>query len=302
MKKLSSLFAVLFILVGFLNATAINESAAGPTGIVITDSYDREVSFDSTPERIISVAPSVTEIVYALGKGDGLIGRTDYCDYPAEAASVESVGSLMEPNIEKIIDLEPDVVIVSTHFKPENIEILENAGVKVVGFYNDESFEAVYDIIANIGLLLDAESEAETLVAQMKADVADVKEKVASVKNRPSVYYVVGFGEWGDFTAGGDTFIHELLEMAGGNNIARDAQGWAFSLEKIVEADPEIMICSMYYDMKAGLESADGYKDLNAVKNGNLYVFDNNMVDRQGPRLAKGLMAFAKIIHPELFE
>ncbi len=112
---------------------------------------------------------------------------------------------------------------------------------------------------------------------------------------------MVGFGQWGDFTAGGDTFIGEMLDMAGADNIASDLEGWAYSLEKIVEADPEIMICSQHWGAKEGLESTDGYRELSAVVEGRLFAFDNDAVDRQGPRLATGLRALAAIIHPELF-
>ena len=125
-------------------------------------------------------------------------------------------------------------------------------------------------------------------------------EKVKDV-SRPRVYYVVGFGEAGDFTAGGDTFIGTIIEMAGGDNVAKDLQGWQYSLEKLIEQDPDIIICSKYYDAKAGIEQAQGYKDLRAVKEGRLLEIDNNLLDRQGPRLADGLEELAKLIHPELF-
>jgi iron complex transport system substrate-binding protein len=105
----------------------------------------------------------------------------------------------------------------------------------------------------------------------------------------------------GDFTAGKGTFIGKMIEMAGGKNAADDVEGWSYSLEKLVEKNPDIMICSMYYDTKKGIQSTNGYKDLDAVKNGKLFEIDNNLLDRQGPRLADGLVELAKIIHPESF-
>ena len=269
--------------------------------IIIVDSMNRKVVFEKSPQRIISVAPSITEIIFALGKKDLLIARTDYCNYPEEVLNIESIGSLKDPNLEKIIELNPNAVLVSTHFKPENIRRLESLGIKVLAFYSDDTIKGVYNIIEKAGRLLKVTSKAKKIILNIKDDIRYVKELVSKAKKRPRVYYVIGFGQWGDFTAGGNTFIHELLEMAGGHNIARNLKGWAYSFEKILEADPEIIICSKYYKMKEGLELSDNYKELNAVKNGKLYAFDNNTIDRQGPRLGEGLKALAKIIHGDLF-
>ena len=134
----------------------------------------------------------------------------------------------------------------------------------------------------------------------MKTTVNSVINAVKG-KEKPSVYYVIGFGEYGDFTAGGDTFIHQIITMAGGNNIASDIEGWSFSLEMIVDSDPDILVCSKFWDSKESILITNGYKDLKAVQNGSLFEIDNNMLDRQGPRLAEGLKALAKIIHPDAF-
>ncbi len=113
---------------------------------------------------------------------------------------------------------------------------------------------------------------------------------------------MVGFGEFGDFTAGGGTFISEMIKRANGNNIADDVEGWSYSLEKVVEHDPEIVILSKYFDAKSGFIAANGYKDLTAVQKDNVFEIDNNLIDRQGPRLAQGFEALAKIIHPDAFK
>ena len=121
-------------------------------------------------------------------------------------------------------------------------------------------------------------------------------------QEKPSVYYVVGFGEYGDYTAGGDTFIGKMIEMAGGKNVAKEAEGWAYSLEKLVEQNPDILICSKHFDSKAGIELANGYKELSAVKEGRLYEIDNDLLDRPGTRLADGLEELARLIHPNVFK
>lgn len=269
--------------------------------ITITDSYDREVTLDKKPERIVSVAPNITETIAALNAQDRLVGRTEYCDFPESVSSVESIGTLQEPNIEKIAELKPDIVIASTHFKKESLEKLEQLGIKVVVLYGEESFDGVYETIEKVSKVIGEEEAGNKIVKDMKAKVEDVLNKVKDAK-KPVVYYVVGFGQYGDYTAGKGTFIDQLIDMAGGTNAANDVEGWKYSVEKLVEKNPDILICSKFYDSKAGIMQTNGYKDLTAVKEGRLFEIDNNILDRQGPRLAEGLEELAKIIHPELYK
>ena len=135
----------------------------------------------------------------------------------------------------------------------------------------------------------------------MKSKVNDVIEAVKD-QPKPEIYYVVSYGEGGDYTATGETFISQIIEMAGGKNAADDAQGWKYNIEKLVEKDPDILICPKYFDSKQGIIQANGYKELTAVKEGRLFEIDNNMLDRQGPRIADGLEELAKILHPDQFE
>lgn len=272
-----------------------SESLAYP--IKVLDSYNREVAIESEPMRVISVAPSITETIFALGAGEKLVGRTDYCEYPQEAQNVESIGSLMEPNIEKIIDLKPDLVIASTHFKEDVLKKLEETNVKVVVLYGEESFDGVYEVIGKLGEVLDKKNEATDIVTDMKRRVENVQTRVEDL-DKPEVYYVVGFGEYGDFTAGGDTFIGQIIELAGGKNAASDVEGWKYSLESLVDKDPNILICSMYDNTKEKLMETNGYKELTAVKEGKLYEINNDLLELQGPRLVDGLESLAEIIHP----
>lgn len=269
--------------------------------LTVTDSYDRTVTLDKEPDRVVSIAPNITEIIFALGLSQKLVGRTEYCDYPEEVKRIPSIGTLQEPNIEKIVEMKPDLVIASTHFQKESLAKMEEAGLKVAVLYGEESFEGVYDTIGKVAIMFNANSKAQSIIDDMKKKVSEVTEKVKG-KGTPSVYYVISYGQMGDFTAGKGTFISKMIEMAGGKNAADDVEGWAYSLEKLVEKNPDIMICSRYYDTKKGIEAAGGYKDLDAVKNGKLFEIDNNLLDRQGPRLADGLVELARIIHPEVFK
>ncbi|NLD45896.1 MAG: ABC transporter substrate-binding protein [Clostridiaceae bacterium] len=268
--------------------------------ITVEDSFGRKIVLDHEPQRVVSIAPNITEAIYALNKEDRLVGRTDYCDYPPEVAQIESVGDIRQPNIERVLELKPDLVFASTHFQKETLSKLEEVNIKVAVLYGEESFDGVYDVIQKTGIFLNAQNEAEDLVKNMKDKVEMVKDKVRELE-KPDVYYVVSYGKYGDYTAGRGTFIASLIETAGGKNAADDVEGWNYSLERLLEKDPDIMICSKYFESKAGIEGTNGYDSLKAVKGGKLFEIDNNMLDRQGPRLADGLYEMARIIHPEAF-
>ncbi|MEM5946963.1 ABC transporter substrate-binding protein [Spirochaetia bacterium 38H-sp] len=269
--------------------------------INIKDAYGRTVSVKAYPERVVSLAPSITEIVFALGKGKSLVGRTDYCDYPSEVKGIESVGSLMQPNLEKIAALRPDVVIAASHVTKEAVTKLEELGIPVAVLDYPQSFEGTYEAIIEVGKLLGAQQQADMIIDDIEQDILDVMSAIGD-SNRPRVYYVVSYGQYGDYTAGKGTFIDTLINMAGGVNVASDVEGWQYSAEKLLEKDPDIIIVSKYWDTKKGFMSTAPYNQLTAVKKGNVIEIDNNLVDRQGPRIGKGLKELAKAIHPEAFE
>jgi iron complex transport system substrate-binding protein len=264
----------------------------------ITDSNGDVITIESEPEKVVSVAPNLTELIYELGAGDKLVGRSDYCDYPEEVSEVPSVGTIYEPNIETIIEMEPDVVVVSTHFDEENTAKLEELGIPVVTLYEETNVEGVYDMITTFGTLINRNAEAAQCVADMQDTIADVEAKVDGL-DKPTVYYVVGYGEYGDYTATGETFIAGMIDIAGGDNIAKDATDWTYSLESLIEADPDIIVINEY--SKDDFMSQEAYSELSAVQNGNVYTLDTNMLDRQGYRNAEGILELAKIFHPEAF-
>lgn len=278
-----------------------NENTQVQTGYPykFTDSMGNEVVIESEPKRIISVAPSITEIVYALGKEGNLVGRTDYCDYPEEAKNVESIGSLTNPDVEKIVELKPDVVIASTHFKEDVGQKLKDLGINIIVINDSKNINGAYESINKLGEILNAKDKAEEVVKSNKEKIEEIKEKTVN-EETPKAYYVVGFGKNGDFTATGDTFIAEMIEVAGGDNIAKDATGWAYNLESLIENDPEYIIISN--GMKDEFMATEGYKELSAVKNNNVFEIDGNLLNRQGPRISEGVEALAKILHPNLFK
>lgn len=267
--------------------------------ITITDSFGNEVTLDKEPERVISVAPNITELIYKLDAGKKLIGRTDYCDTPEDVKNVESIGTLSSPNIEKIISLEPDLVVGSTHFSEEHAAKLKEAGIKVIDLYEESDINGDYKIIDKLGTALNRKEEALTTVDDMKDTIDKVKDAVRGL-DEPSVYYVVGFGEGGDFTAPPNTFIGQLIQIAGGRNIVPESKNWSYSKEALLEADPEIIVVGL--GQRDAFMNTDGYKDLTAVKNGKIYEINNNLLDRQGYRNAEGVLKLAEIFHPEAFK
>ena len=318
-NKVALLLAMLMLVVG-LSACGekANDSTLVETGAIVpdensgevtsvadteypfnfTDSYGNVVTIEAEPQRIISVAPNMTEMLFEFGVGDKVVGRTDYCDYPAEVADIQSVGAIDKPDLEKIISLEPDVVIATT-FTEEGIAKLEAAGIPVIVLHEEGTVDGVYVMIEDMGQIINKNSEALAMITEMKTSFAEVHGKIVDLP-KPSVYYVVGYGEYGDYTAGGDTFVGGLLELAGGDNIAKDISGWNISLEKLIESDPDIIIISEW--MKDDFVNAPNYCELSAVKNGKVYTMDVNMLERQGYRNAEGVLALAKIFHPEAFE
>lgn len=319
MKKLSVLLLLVFLLLSLatgcspkepVNETPALEESPVETSeavdkdqtvypLTLVDGKDRQVIIEKQPQTIVSLAPSVTETLFAIGGGELLVGRTDYCLFPEEALAVDSIGSLREPNIEAIAALNPDLVIAATHFSEEVLAQLEALNIPVVILSAQESFEGVYETTLKAGLLINHQAQAQALVAEMQAEVADITAKLSGV-TPVTVYYVVGFGD-ADYTATGDTFINDMLQMAGGDNVAKDAEGWAYSLEKLLEHDPQVVLVSDKYDSYAGFMASENYQALTAVQNEGVIEIDSDLLSIQGPRLAKGLRAIAERLHPQLF-
>ncbi|NCB02657.1 MAG: ABC transporter substrate-binding protein, partial [Spirochaetia bacterium] len=206
-----------------------------------TDSRGIVIPLNGELKRIISLSPNVSEIIASLGATDMLVGRTDYCTYPPSIQNVVTVGDLMSPSIEKIVSLNPDIVIVSTLGQNQTLQTLSQQGLTVAYIDKSQSMEGTYSLIEDIALLVGKKEEGAILISAMKDEVKKVEERVSSLTPR-TTYYVAGFGQWGDFTATGDTFINEMIQIAGGENIASSARNWTFSLEELLMHDPEVII------------------------------------------------------------
>lgn len=266
-----------------------------------------ESSSEKEELRIVSLAPNVTEMIYALGSGSQLAGRTDYCNWPEEALSVPSIGTLWDPNMEAILAMNADVAIASSIVDPSFIDSLNKAGIRAYQFNEEESsFEGTFTLIRKVAAVIGKDAEASKLVADMKARVAAVEEKTKGIEKKKSVVYMIGYGDWGDYAATGDTYLDGVIKAAGGINAAESGVAWSISKELLIKADPDVILISGYSGMDeageiAKFTSTAPYSELKASKTGNVFVVDGDSTQRQGVRTADTVEQFAKILYPELF-
>ncbi|WP_294395103.1 ABC transporter substrate-binding protein [uncultured Clostridium sp.] len=284
---------------GSINSTSSVNEGETKYPVKITDSFGTEITLEKEPQKVISIAPNITEMIFDIKAEDKLVGRTDYCDYPEDAEKIESIGTMRSPDVEKIISLEPDLVIASTHFNEENAKKLQEAGIKVISLYEENDVTGVYTMLETLGTALNKNEQAKESIDDMKKTINEVTSSVNGLQE-PTVYYVVGYGESGDFSAPENTFVGGLIKLAGGKDIVPASDSWTFSLEALLEADPDIIV--LRNGEKEQFMTAEGYKELTAVKEGRVYEIDNNLIDRQGYRNAEGVLKLAEIFHPEAFK
>ncbi|MGP3778889.1 ABC transporter substrate-binding protein [Halanaerobium saccharolyticum] len=298
---------VILFLVVFVFAAAISLSAQ-EFPLNYTDELGREITIEKEVERIITLAPGMTEVIYALGLEDKLVAVSSACDYPEEALTKDDVGRIDEPNIEKIVSLEPDLVIAESVTKIESLERLSELGIKNIGF-KPVSINDTIDMIEDIAYLTSAAEAGAELTSRMDKEYQQLKELVNDElenKERKRVFYEI----WSDplYTAGKGTFIDSLIHDAGGYNVAREAEGsWpTFSLESLIDADPEVYISSAHSTPNGltldELREREIFREISAFKNDRLYLVDQNLVNRPSPRIIEGYKQFIQAIFPELKE
>jgi len=271
----------------------------GDFPVDVTDYHGNVVTIAEKPETIISLAPAVTEVLYALGAGDRVAGVTEMCDYPAEAMDVDKVGDFEGPNVELVLQKNPDLVISGGYMHEEAMETLTGAGITVLPV-EAESFENVYASIENIGLATGTADAAAAIIADMEAGVAEVQAQVADFEP-VRVFYMMSYGEeiW---TGSEGTFIHDMIGYAGAVNIAAEAETpWTrYSMEAIVEGNPDVIICDPFVDV-AAMKADPALAPVDAIINDRVYVeSDQNIFSRGGPRLIQALQEMVGMLHPEL--
>ncbi|MBC8446221.1 MAG: cobalamin-binding protein [Chloroflexi bacterium] len=307
LHKLVSLMALAGLVVGCTVSIPQPQPVAVPASEprVVTDSRGQEVAVPAEVKRIISLAPSNTEILFALGLGDKVVGVTNFCDYPEEAKAVEKVGDAFNMNVEKIVSLSPDLV-VAIGGMTEVMAKLEELGIAVL-VLQPTDLESIYQTIELVGQAAGAQDAAQALVAAMRERVEAITAKVAGLEERPKVFYELDATDPAKpYTPGPGTWHDQFIRLAGGVNIAGEVEmPWVqFSTEEIIVQDPAIIVLG---DANYGVSAADvaqraGWEVIAAVRNGAVYPIDDNLISRPGPRVVEGIEALAQIIHPELLE
>jgi len=307
LPKIAGLVALLALLTSCTPPRLPDQPTAVPDSgpVVVVDSRGREVEVPADVQRIVSLAPSNTEILFALGLGDKIVGVTNFCDYPEGAKSVAKVGDAMEMNVEKIVSLSPDLVLAIDGMQ-EVQSSLEEVGLAVV-VLQPADLEAIYETIELVGQAAGGEEAAQTLVDSMRAKIEAVTAKVQDVSERPKVFYELdGTDAAKPWTAGAGSWHDRFINMVGGVNIAGSVDmAWLqFSAEEIVAQDPDIIVLgdANYGVTPEAVAQRAGWDVIAAVRSGAVRPIDDNLISRPGPRVADGVEALAKIIHPDLFE
>lgn len=287
---------IILIILGFLiagQAWALTRQTLDQAG--------RWVEVPESPSRVVSLAPSITEMVYALDKGDLLVGATLYSDYPSQAKELPKVGSYVNLNIEKILQLRPDLCLATKDGNPVNtVKRLESLGVPVYAL-DPRNLEQVMHTLQELGLILQATDKAEKKVAAMQDRLQALKARVRQSKDSPRVFFQIGQRPL--VSAGKKTFIQELITLAGGINLAAGAGTYPrFSREEVLVMDPDvILVSSMANDQKAAQESVRSWKrypEAAAVAGDRIHIVEAELFNRPSPRLLDALEILVELLHP----
>jgi len=272
------------------------------------DQTGRMVRIEKVPQKIISLAPSNTEILYALHLSDRLVGVTEYCDYPEAAKDKPKIGEFSTIDIEKVVEIQPDLILATNIHKDEVVPQLERLGLTVLTL-DPKTIDEVLEAINLIGKFTGKKEEASQLVTEMRNRIKAITDKTDNLPEtqRLRVFYIL----WHEplMTVGSETRIHELIVKAGGINIAQDLAGDypTISLEAVILANPQVIIAGSGHGTGENLPfqfalTEPRLKDVDAHRNDRVYAIDADLASRPGPRIVDALEKFAEFIHPELFK
>jgi iron complex transport system substrate-binding protein len=309
--RLAPLLAVFLLVASACGATALPSptptqqpsAMAAPAAFPVTvaDFQNRSVTVPKRPERIVSIGPSITEFLLALGAGPRVIGADDFSDEPAAARSLERVGGI-KVNFEKVVSLKPDLVL-SVKFSDGTIEKLAGAGLLVL-VVDPQTAGDVARTATLLGRAVGA--DGERLAREIQTRVDDVRSKTSSAAAKPRIYHEIDASDPTKiFTVGPGSYIHDLIELAGGQNIAARATSAypQLSAEEILRSDPEIIVLAAadYSARPEQVAARTGWSQISAVKNKRILTIAPNLINRPGPRIGEAAEAYAKLVHPELF-
>jgi len=304
-RLLSLILMGILMLIGLSGLSEVSLGNEFP--LTVTDDLGRNVTINREPQSIISLAPSNTEILFALGLGDRVIAVSEYCNYPLEAQNKAKVGGFSTVNIEKVVSLKPDLVLAAGGVQEAVVGELERLGLTVIAL-NAKSIEEVFENMRLVGKVAAQLETARELTTNLEQRIRAVTDKTKDLPDsqRPTIFYEVQYDPL--MTAGPGTFIDDLIHLAGGVNIASDAVAKypVYNLEILVERNPEVIIISVGHgSIEAsveGVKSRGRWQIIDAVKNDRVYGINADLVSRPGPRIVDALEEMARFIHPELFK
>lgn len=290
------------ILFFFLGLLVLGHFQAAQTRTV-TDELARQVQLPEQIERIVSLAPSITESVFAIDQGHRLVGVTQYSNYPAQARDLPIVGSYINLNVEKIVELQPDLCLATKDGNPYSaIRQLERAGIPVYAL-DPRDLPAIMETIQDLGRVLGAEEKARQVAGVMQQKIQEIKEVVGQAESRPRVFYQIGVSPI--VSAGKDTFAHELITLAGGENVAAKANQYPrYSREDVLVFNPDVILINtmgkeeiMVQEEK---EKWQKFHQIRAVKNGRIHALNPDLFNRPTPKLTRALAILVQLFHPQL--
>ncbi|MGL1933730.1 MAG: ABC transporter substrate-binding protein [Fibrobacterales bacterium] len=289
---------IFFILLLIITTNNSGAETIYPFSIIINS---EKITVSKEPQRIISMAPNMTETLFALGAGSKVVGRSFYCDYPAAVKNLPNIGHLYAPNLEKILTLKPDLIIAATHYSERSLTVLRQAGIPVISQPTPISISEIYSYIDRVGSIINHTTQAHTLVTDLKNKMDSITRLTDTLTHKPSVYYAVGAGRGGEYTPGGDTYLSDLISLCGGRNIAQKLTGWRYNIENLLINDPQIIIGdSLTYKT---MTNQSNYQNLTAIKSKNYIIIEKELFTRMGPRLIQnGADTLLKIFHPTVYK
>lgn len=304
-KKFISIFLACVMI--FSSATAVcaaqdsnSDTSQTQYPLTITDDLGTEVTIEKEPEKIVSLSPANTETLFALGAGDKVVGRTDYCNYPEEASDIASIGSYSEPNTELIISMEPDIVFASDYIDDSIRSQVEAAGAKVVVF-SANSIDSVEQDIFTAGEILNLNDKACEVTDTMKNELSKLQSDLSSIEDKKTAFIDLG----SFYSAGPGSLLDDVLKNISVENITEESgEMWPqLSVEKIIEKDPDVYIS--LYTTPEELKKTTGISDLECIKNDSIIYYDGlspqaDMIQRAGPRIVEGARLLAQAIYPDI--
>lgn len=290
-------YSVVFVLL--LGCIGLSLTGCKQVPATFTDGVGRSITLEKTPEKIVSLSPAHTEILFALGLGDKVVGVSNWCNKPEEALEKEKVGDAFSLNKEKLVSLKPDIVFIPGSADSPQVKEIEDLGIPVY-VSNPATVSEVFEEIERVAEVTGVADKGRQLVEEMQEELGKLKGKLEEHEGpKPTVLIVLDPDLW---TVGPGSFLDEVLTLAGGENVVSDVdlQYLQVSMEEVLVRDPDVILITVPEDQSAGLQAMPGWSELRAVREGKVYYVDGDLVSRPGPSIVDGVKEIARYLYPDL--